>query len=109
MVHIKVSLDTMIERINKRGRSYEQIANDPTLYDYYKELNQRYDEWYENFDVCPKMQIDGDQLDFVANEDNLMVILEMIQEKLAEVRQTHDKGHYCTDKAIAKGDFSKEN
>ncbi len=109
MVHIKVSLDTMIERINKRGRSYEQIANDPTLYDYYKELNQRYDEWYENFDVCPKMQIDGDQLDFVANEDNLMVILEMIQEKLAEVRQTHGKGHYCTDKAIAKGDFSKKN
>jgi hypothetical protein len=38
-----------------------------------------------------------------------MVILEMIQEKLAEVRQTHGKGHYCTDKAIAKGDFSKKN
>jgi hypothetical protein len=26
-----------------------------------------------------------------------------------EVRQTHGKGHYCTNKAIAKGDFSKKN
>lgn len=41
----------MIARLNKRGRSYEQVANDPTLYDYYKELNQRYDAWYEAFDV----------------------------------------------------------
>ncbi|HGF8012393.1 TPA: deoxynucleoside kinase, partial [Enterococcus faecium] len=94
MVHIKVSLDTMIARLNKRGRSYEQVANDPTLYDYYKELNQRYDAWYEAFDVCPKMQIDGDQLAFVDNEENLSVILDMIQEKLAEVRSDKQAGNY---------------
>ncbi|OTN75717.1 deoxynucleoside kinase [Enterococcus sp. 8G7_MSG3316] len=108
MVHIKVSLDTMIERISKRGRSYEQVANDPTLYDYYKELNQRYDAWYEAFDVCPKMQIDGDQLDFVENEENLSVILGMIQEKLATLRENKQAGRYCTDHAMAKGDFSAD-
>lgn len=94
MVHIKLLLDTMIARLNKRGRSYEQVANDPTLYDNYKELNQRYDAWYEAFDVCPKMQIDGDQLDFVYNEENLSVILDMIQEKLADVRSDKQAGNY---------------
>ena len=39
----------MIDRIGKRGRSYEQVANDPSLYDYYKLLNERYDAWYEKF------------------------------------------------------------
>ncbi len=32
MVHIKVSLDTMLERIKKRGRDYEQLESDETLY-----------------------------------------------------------------------------
>ena len=86
MIHIKVSLETMIDRIGKRGRSYEQVANDPSLYDYYKLLNERYDAWYENFDVCPKMQIDGDELDFVADPQNLNKIMKMIETKLAEIR-----------------------
>lgn len=55
---------------------------------------QRYDAWYEAFDVCPKMQIDGDQLDFVDNEENLSVILDMIQEKLADVRSDKQAGNY---------------
>ncbi|MBK4857511.1 hypothetical protein CU003_2655 [Enterococcus faecium] len=40
------------------------------------------------------MQIDGDQLDFVDNEENLSVILDMIQEKLAEVRSDKQAGNY---------------
>ena len=76
----------MIDRIGKRGRSYEQVANDPSLYDYYKLLNERYDAWYENFDVCPKMQINGDELDFVADPQNLNKIMKMIETKLAEIR-----------------------
>ena len=37
LVHIRVSFDTMLERIEKRGRSYEQLSFDPSLYDYYKD------------------------------------------------------------------------
>lgn len=44
----------MLERIEKRGRSYEQLSFDPSLYDYYKELNRRYDQWYEEYKESPK-------------------------------------------------------
>ena len=54
MVHIRVSFETMLERINKRGREYEQLSFDPTLYDYYQELNLRYDQWYEEYQESPK-------------------------------------------------------
>ena len=32
LVHIKVSFETMLSRIEKRGRPYEQLDYDPTLY-----------------------------------------------------------------------------
>ncbi|MFT9003158.1 MAG: deoxynucleoside kinase [Liquorilactobacillus hordei] len=86
LVHIRVSFDTMMKRIVKRGREYEQIENDPSLYEYYKELNRRYDEWYDNFDICPKIQIDGDKYDFVENSDDAEKVLNDIKIKLAEIR-----------------------
>ena len=45
LIHVKVSFDKMLERIKKRGRQFEQLEYDPSLYDYYKELNSRYDTW----------------------------------------------------------------
>ena len=63
LIHVKVSFDKMLERIKKRGRQFEQLEYDPSLYDYYKELNSRYDTWFEDFDICPKIQIGGDKYD----------------------------------------------
>lgn len=42
MILIKVSYDTMVSRIKKRGREYEQIENDPSLIDYYGRLLKYY-------------------------------------------------------------------
>ncbi|GEQ49457.1 deoxynucleoside kinase [Tetragenococcus koreensis] len=86
LVHIKVSFATMLERIEKRGRPYEQLEYDPTLYDYYKELNRRYDLWYENYNQSPKIQIDGDQLNFVESPQAAQQVMAMIDEKLFEIR-----------------------
>lgn len=87
LVHIKVSFATMLERIEKRGRPYEQLEFDPTLYDYYKELNRRYDSWFENYHHSPKIQIDGDQLNFVENPQAAYQVLAMVDKKLAEIRE----------------------
>ena len=87
LVHIRVSFDTMLERIEKRGRSYEQLSFDPSLYDYYKELNRRYDQWYEEYKESPKIQIDGDQFDFVEDPEAKEIVLKIIENKLAEIRK----------------------
>lgn len=87
LVHIRVSFDTMLERIEKRGRSYEQLSFDPSLYDYYKELNRRYDQWYDEYNESPKIQIDGDRFNFVEDPQAKVEVLNMIEAKLAEIRQ----------------------
>lgn len=87
LVHIRVSFETMLERINKRGREYEQLSFDPTLYDYYQELNLRYDQWYEEYQESPKIQIDGDQFNFVEDPEAAQKVLAMIDEALAKVRK----------------------
>ena len=84
LIHVRVSFDTMLARIKKRGRSFEQVEANPGLYDYYKELNSRYDDWFAAYDRSPKIQIDGDHFDFVENEESGAKVLDMIDAKLAQ-------------------------
>ena len=85
LVHIDVSYDTMIKRIQKRGRNYEQLSYDPTLEDYYKRLLRYYKPWYEKYDYSPKMTIDGDKYDFMANEADREKVINQIVLKLKEI------------------------
>lgn len=85
LITIQVSFDTMLKRIKKRGRSYEQIANDPSLYNYYKNLNNRYHDWYEQYDESPKMLINGDEYDFVEDPTAAQEVLKMVDHKLIEL------------------------
>ncbi|GEK28005.1 deoxynucleoside kinase [Furfurilactobacillus siliginis] len=86
LIHIDISFETMLERIEKRGREYEQIATDPSLYEYYKQLNARYEAWYDNYDFGPKMKIDGDKYDFVESKDAADMVLQQIDAKLAQLQ-----------------------
>ncbi|MBM6753779.1 deoxynucleoside kinase [Lactobacillus alvi] len=83
LIHIQVSFPTMLERIKKRGRAYEQIETDPALYNYYQELNHRYTSWYDQYQESPKMLINGDQYNFVEDPKAAQTVLEMIDEKLS--------------------------
>ncbi|ALS35629.1 deoxynucleoside kinase [Enterococcus rotai] len=85
LVHIKISFPKMLERIQKRGRAYEQVEQDPALYDYYKELNERYERWFEEYNESPKIQIDGDKYDFIESEVAKKQVVQMIENKLAEI------------------------
>ena len=82
MIHIHVSFETMLDRIKKRGRNYEQIETDPSLFDYYKTLNERYVKWYDSYDQSPKISIDGDQFNFVEDPAAAQKVLTMIDDKL---------------------------
>ncbi|AWM76175.1 deoxynucleoside kinase [Lactobacillus kullabergensis] len=82
LIYIHVSLDTMLKRIKKRGRSFEQISTDPSLKDYYARLIKYYEPWYEKYDASPKIKIDGDKYDFIYDEDAKKEVLNQIDNKL---------------------------
>ncbi|MTV81870.1 deoxynucleoside kinase [Secundilactobacillus folii] len=85
LIHINISFKTMLSRIKKRGRSYEQVDKDPSLYDYYQELDARYSDWYSHYDKSPKMQIDGDKLDFVEDASAQKKVLALVDQKITEL------------------------
>lgn len=85
LVHIKISFPKMLERIQRRGRPYEQVEQDPALYDYYKELNSRYEKWFEEYNESPKIQIDGDKYDFIESETAKKQVIQLIENKLLEI------------------------
>ena len=97
MIFIHVSYDTMIKRIKKRGRDYEQIETDPTLPSYYKKLLEYYEnwlDWYKNWDKASELIIiDGDKYDFVDSMQDRNYLLDKIENKLVSL------GHITEDQA----------
>lgn len=85
LIHINISFETMLKRIQKRGRSFEQIDNDPSLYQSYKDLNERYQKWFADYDKSPKIQIDGDKYDFVENDADKHKVIDLIDQKMAQL------------------------
>lgn len=106
LVHIKVSFDVMLNRIEKRGRDYEQIAANSELYDYYRMVNERYEQWYDSFDICPKIQIDGDHYDFVADPQAAETVIERIKAETNKLnKQEIEIPRYYSNGKIEKGIF----
>lgn len=85
MITIKVSYETMLKRIEKRGRDYELIEKDPSLVDYYKRLLKHYDIWMKEYQDSPLLIIDGDRYDFVTNPQHRVAVLENIEETLYDL------------------------
>lgn len=85
MITIKVSYETMIKRIEKRGRDYELIEKDPSLIDYYQRLLKHYDIWMKEYDASPLLIIDGDKYDFMESKEDRVQVLETVENKLLEL------------------------
>lgn len=105
LVHLNVSFPTMLERIKKRGRDYEQFEKDEELYKYYKALHASYEKWYASFDVCPKIQIDGDKYDFVADEQAAKEVLNQVKQALIAIGNLEKEPTDQTKHLVAKGTF----
>lgn len=78
VLYIQASVDTLLTRIKLRGRDYEESI-DPA---YLERLNILYDQWINDFSLCPVLTIPGDDLDFVANNGHFDLICKKVQEKL---------------------------
>ncbi|MER2002577.1 MAG: deoxynucleoside kinase, partial [Carnobacterium inhibens] len=91
LIYLRGSLDTVLNRIEKRGRSFEQIEDNSGLLDYYTHLHSQYDSWFNAYDKSATLVIDINQYDLEKLEDAEKV-LSMVTEKLEAVRNEHSIG-----------------
>lgn len=84
MIYLTGSFETILDRINKRGRGYEL---DESLTSYYKKLWEGYDEWVANhYKASEVLTINIDEYDYVNNEEDKKKVLDLIENKLKEIR-----------------------
>ena len=84
MIYLKGSFETVINRINLRGREFEI---DDSLKEYYKFLWEGYDNWVNNhYNASEVLVIDMNVMDVAKNGLVFTWISTMEEEKLKEVR-----------------------
>lgn len=79
LVYLKAPVSILIQRIQQRARSMETGISQ----DYLELLESYYLDWMNNFDLCPVLTIQSDDLDFVHKPQHLDLVVEKIQEKLS--------------------------
>ena len=67
VIILQASVPTLVRRIALRGRDYEQQVSR----EYLEQLNRLYEEWADGFDLCPKLVISVDEMDFVKHSAHL--------------------------------------
>jgi deoxyadenosine/deoxycytidine kinase len=82
LIYLRASFDTVMERIRKRGRDYEQSEEH---IEYFKRLHSRYDDWvFNHYKESEVLVIDADRLDITRPED-AEEVLRIVDAKLAEL------------------------
>ncbi|WJI91718.1 deoxynucleoside kinase [Weissella viridescens] len=84
MVFANADFDTILYRIKKRGRDYEQFEDNAELRDYYYKMWSAYQDWYEAYDASPKMMVDLQQYN-LEDPENQAIVLQQIDDCLAEL------------------------
>ena len=85
MIYLKGSFETVMNRIKLRGRDFEV---DDSLKEYYHFLWKDYDNWVKNhYKASEVLVIDMNIMDVVNNEDDKIKLIQMVEEKLKQVRK----------------------
>jgi deoxyadenosine/deoxycytidine kinase len=78
LIYLRCPVDVLMQRIQKRGRDMESGISA----DYLSLLESYYDDWTQNFDLCPVLTIHTDDLDFVHKSKHLNTVIQRINDKL---------------------------
>jgi len=78
VIYLRASVATLYERIKSRRRGYElQIAPE-----YLEQLNELYENWIANFNLCPVLTVPADDLNYVSNPSHIKLIERKVLDKL---------------------------
>ena len=74
IVYLQAPVEILIERIRRRGRSFEQEMDS----EYLKVLSDAYNRFFLHYDQTPLLIVDTAKLDFVKNEKDFEELLQEI-------------------------------
>ena len=78
VIYLRASAGTLQNRITRRGRDYERHITPA----YLAQLNRLYEEWIQDFSLCPVLTVPADDLDYVAHGGHLDLVVKKVLEKL---------------------------
>jgi deoxyadenosine/deoxycytidine kinase len=81
MIYLRASVDTLVQQVSRRGRSFEQGIQR----EYLEQLNKHYESWVGRYKRGPLLIVQSDHLDFVNREQDLRHVIELVQKKLGLV------------------------
>jgi len=78
VIYLRASIPTLVDRIANRGRDYERQITSV----YLSQLNDLYETWIANFNLCPVLTVPADDLDYVSYSAHLDLVVQKVKEKL---------------------------
>ena len=78
LIYLRADISTLVSQIHKRGREYENSIS----IDYLSRLNERYKAWISTYKKGKLLVIDVDNIDFVANQEDLGYIIDRIDSQI---------------------------
>ena len=78
LIYLKADISTLVDQIQRRGRTYE----DAIRLDYLRRLNERYEEWFDNYNLGKKIEVPIKELNFRDNPEHLGIIINKVKAEL---------------------------
>jgi deoxyadenosine/deoxycytidine kinase len=78
VIYLRCSVPVLQKRIEQRGRDYERKISRA----YLTQLNDLYEVWIQNFNLCPVLTVPTDDLNYVKHSGHLDLVTLKVQEKL---------------------------
>lgn len=78
LIYLQADVSTLVKKIQLRGREYETAIR----IDYLKSLNEKYENWINNYNLGKKLIINVDNKDFLQNPEDLGEVINLINAEL---------------------------
>jgi deoxyadenosine/deoxycytidine kinase len=74
VIYLQAPVDTLIERVHKRGLSYERLISEH----YLARLADAYSRHFYEYQEAPLLIVNSERLNFVANESHMQLLLDRV-------------------------------
>lgn len=78
LIYLKASVPTLMSHIKKRGRDYESTMS----LNYLKSLNDKYEDWIDNYEEGKLLILDVNELDYKNNMEDRQLVIDEVSKQL---------------------------